>query len=125
MRQNQFIDILEIDNKKVEDIKSLLVWLEGKGVELRISRIDDREFEKIKNIIAKMELTLGKKLKDIDIESIEVAEKLLSAFSIEDIVTAKEAELKGISHVIQSSVDDIKDTKNYGSVASVKIQCKK
>ena len=109
----KLIDVLEIDNKKTEDIKPLLSWLEDKGVELEISKIDDREFEKIKNIIAKLELTLGKKLKDIDIGSISVTEKLLSAFSIEDIITAKEAQLKKISHVIQSSADDIKDTKNY------------
>ncbi|WHA05648.1 hypothetical protein N3Z17_07355 (plasmid) [Candidatus Bandiella numerosa] len=99
-------------NQDSYGIKAILEWIEGKGIKLEIGKVDEGTFEELKKIKEKLELLTGKKVKDLDIKGIELAEKLLSGFGIEEIVDAEVIELKKIAHVIATSIDDIKG-ENY------------
>jgi hypothetical protein len=94
-------------------IKAILEWIEGKGIKLEISKVDERTFEELKKIKEKLELVTGKKVKDLDIRRIELAEKLLSGFGIEEISDAEVIELKKVAHIIATSIDDIKGENYY------------
>jgi len=99
--------ILGIEGTGVAGITSLLSWLESKDITLDIDRLDKKSFEKVEGAVKKLKIITGKKLKAMNTASIVVIERLLDAFGVEDLMTTQEDQLKALSHVIQTSAEDM------------------